>query len=244
MRVQLFVTCLIDNLFPEIGESVVRVLSTAGVEVTFPVEQTCCGQPAFNAGFRASAREMAQRTIAVLETSPAPVVVPSGSCAHMIRHGYLELLSDDPRWHARAQALAGRTFELTEFLVDTLHVSVQPRGRTPLRAVYHPSCHLLRGLGIDSQPLALLHAVPGWQVERLEAECCGFGGMFSVEQPELSAEMLARKLDAFEAADAETIIGCDVSCLMQIEGGLRKRGSTARCAHIAQVLAGGKAGLR
>ena len=244
MRIQLFVTCLINCLFPEVGESVVRVLQAAGVEVTFPADQTCCGQPAFNAGFRESARAMARRTIVVLEASPLPVIVPSGSCAHMIRHGYPELFADDPSWHNRAQALAARTYELTEFLVDTMHRSVQPIDGTSLRAVYHPSCHLLRGLGVDTQPMALLRAVPGWQVDRLEAECCGFGGVFAVDHPELSGEMLARKLDAIEAADVETVIGCDVSCLMQIEGGLRRRGSATRCAHIAQVLAGAQAGLR
>jgi L-lactate dehydrogenase complex protein LldE len=244
MQIQLFVTCLIDSLFPEVGESVLRVLGAAGVEVTFPVDQACCGQPAFNAGFRDSARAMARRTIVVLEASPSPVIVPSGSCAHMIRHGYPELFADDPSWRSRTRDIAGRTYELTEFLVDTLRMSVQPIKADSLHAAYHPSCHLLRGLGVDAQPMALLRAVPGWEVERLEAECCGFGGVFSVDHPELSGEMLARKLDAIEAAGVEAVVGCDVSCLMQIEGGLRRRGSGIRCVHIAQVLAGAQVGLR
>jgi L-lactate dehydrogenase complex protein LldE len=244
MRVQLFVTCLIDNFFPEVGECVVHVLSAAGAEVVFPPEQTCCGQPAFNAGFREPARRMAERTIAAFEPSPDPVIVPSGSCAEMIRHGYLELFSGDPAWSRRAEALAARTYELTEFLVDVLRVGVLPGERRRLHGVYHPSCHLLRGLGVDAQPMALLQAAPEWKVERLEAECCGFGGVFAVEQPELSSAMLARKLDAIQAARADVVIGCDVSCLMHIEGGLRRRGAATRCAHIAQILAGREAGLR
>jgi L-lactate dehydrogenase complex protein LldE len=241
--IQLLVTCLIDGLFPEVGESAVDLLTRAGVDVAFPPAQTCCGQPAFNAGYWDEARRMARHTIEVFEASPDPVVIPSGSCAHMVRHGYLELFADEPVWLARARRLAERTSELTEYLVDRL-------GRTGFgaassrRVAYHPSCHLLRGLGVERQPLALLEQVRGLDVQPLEPECCGFGGVFSIEEADLSAEMLERKLAAIEAANVTAVTGCDVSCLMQIEGGLRKRGSRVRCLHLAQLLAGREPGLR
>ncbi len=151
--IQLFITCMLDTLYPEIGEAVVRVLERAGVKVAFPLGQTCCGQPAFNSGMRALARPVAIHTIQVFEPTNGPVVVPSGSCAAMLRYGYLELFADDAQWLPRARALAARTYEFSEFLVDYL-------GRTDLGAhysgqlTYHPSCHLLRGLEVDRQPAA------------------------------------------------------------------------------------------
>lgn len=241
--IQLFVTCLIDSLFPEIGEAVIEVLMRAGVQVAIPQEQTCCGQPAFNAGYRGPARKMARHTIEVLEDTVGPVVVPSGSCAGMIRHGYLELFADDPTWLLRANMLAERTYELSEFLVD--HLGVVDLGASFIgRLAYHPSCHLLRGLGVDHQPLDLLEGVAMAQVHRLEPECCGFGGVFAVDQPEISTEMLKRKLAEINQSEAGVVVGCDVSCLMHIEGGLRHIGSSVRCAHLAQVLAGREATLR
>lgn len=241
--VQLMATCLIDSLFPEVGEAVIEVLRQAGLQVVFPPAQTCCGQPAFNAGFAAQARAMASRTIDVFSESSAPVIVPSGSCAAMLRHGYLELFRDSPVQLARAQALADRSYEFSEYLVD---VSPDlPRTSIGLgRTVYHPACHLMRGLGVDRQPMALLGAATGSPVKRLSEECCGFGGVFSVEQPELSTQMLARKLAEISSSAAEIVVGGDVSCLMHIEGGLRKAGSAVRCAHLAQVLAGTPRGLR
>lgn len=241
--VQLLATCLVDGLFPEIGESVVALLTRAGVDVDFPPAQTCCGQPAFNAGFWDEARRMARHTIEVFNASPGPVVIPSGSCTHMIRHGYLELFADEPAWLARARKLAATTYELSEFLVD--HLSRADLGAAAsTRMAYHPSCHLLRGLGVDRQPQILLEAVAGLEVRRLEPDCCGFGGLFSIDEAELSAEMLHRKLAAIAAAEVSAVVGCDVSCLMQIEGGLRKQGSTVRCMHLAQLLAGREPGLR
>jgi L-lactate dehydrogenase complex protein LldE len=243
MQVQLFATCLIDSLFPAVGEAVVAVLRACQVQVEFPFAQTCCGQPAFNAGDWSGARKMARKTLEVLEVSRDPVIIPSGSCAHMIRHGYPQLFADDPTWLARAERLAARTYELSQFLVDILGVQGW-EGVPGARLAYHPSCHLLRGMGIEHQPLQLLESIQGMEVARLEPECCGFGGVFSVDQAELSAEMLARKLRAIERAQAERIVGCDVSCLMHIEGGLRKQGSPVRCAHLAQVLAGDSGALR
>ena len=144
--VQLLVTCLIDTLQPQIGEAIVRVLEHAGMEVVFPAAQTCCGQPPFNAGMRSEARKLAQHTIRVFEEDPTPLVVPSGSCAAMIRHSYPELFAEDPEWLPRAQALAARTYEFSEFLVDVLGIS-DVGARFPGQATYHSSCHLLRGLG-------------------------------------------------------------------------------------------------
>jgi L-lactate dehydrogenase complex protein LldE len=242
MVVQLFVTCMIDSLFPQVGEAVVAVLSRAGMQVEFIQEQTCCGQPAYNAGFRNQARRMAQHTIRVFDKTQGPLVVPSGSCAAMIQHGYPELFRDDPIWLDKAQALARRTFEFSAFLVDELGVSATHTAYQGSIA-YHPSCHLLRDMQIDRQPLQLLEAVEGAQIHRLSAACCGFGGLFAVDQDEISAQMLDRKLREIEAADVDVVVGCDVSCLMNIEGGLRRKGSRVRCAYIAQILAGGEIGL-
>ena len=243
MTIQLFVTCLIDSLFPEVGEAVVEVLRRYAGAVAFPADQTCCGQPAYNAGFQDEARRMARHTIDVFERTEGPIVVPSGSCAAMVRHGYLELFAHDRDWLPRARALAERTYEFSEFLVDMLGIQ-QLDLDYPARLAYHPSCHLLRGLEIHHQPLTLLASLRGSQVQVLSSECCGFGGVFAVDHEPISSEMLARRLEQIEASQAEIVVACDVSCLMHIEGGLRKNGSSVRCAHLAQVLAGKDAGLR
>ncbi len=209
----------------------------------FPEAQTCCGQPAFNAGAYPEARRMAKHTLTALEATDGPVVVPSGSCAAMLRHGYLELFRDDPDWLARARALADRTYEFSQFLVEVLGVT-DLGARFEGRLAYHPTCHLLRGLGVREAPLRLLEAVEGAQVQRLSEDCCGFGGLFSVELPEVSGAMMARKLDETSHLNVDALVACDVSCLMHLEGGLRARGSPLRCAHLAQVLAGGEPGLR
>ena len=235
---QLFVTCLVDTFFPEVGEATVSVLRRAGVRVRFPRDQTCCGQPMFNAGLRSEARHIAERTISVFEAAEGDVVIPSGSCAHMIRHNYPELFDGDSVWLKRARDLAGRTYEFTEYLVDVL-------GVTDLHATwegaitYHPTCHLHRGLGVDQQPRALLEQVRGAEVRALnEAEdCCGFGGVFSVEHPELAAEMLKRKIANLEETRADTMVVCDTGCLLHIQGGLQRTRRSQRVRHIAEVLA-------
>lgn len=235
--VQLFITCLIDSFYPHIGEAMVNVLNRAGVRVEFPAAQTCCGQPAFNAGLRSDARPLAEHTIRVFEKTTGMIVIPSGSCGAMVRHGYLELFKDDPAWKERAAALARRTFEFTEYLVDV-------RGVTDLGAswigplTYHPSCHLLRSLGVDRQPRALLAAVRDAELVELPAadECCGFGGVFTVEHPELSAEFLKRKIANLEITKSPTLVVADTGCLMHIQGGLKRRGREQRVVHIAEVL--------
>lgn len=237
VTVQLFVTCIIDTLYPETGEAVVRVLRNAGVNVSFPPGQTCCGQPAFNAGLRKEARQMAIHTIRVFEPYPGPLVVPSGSCAAMIRHSYPELFADDPLWLPRALALANRTYEFTEYLVDVLGVTDLGASFAG-RLTYHSSCHLLRGLGVDRQPRALLAAVQGAELVELPAtdDCCGFGGVFSVEHPEISAAMLDRKIANIEAANAETVVACDAGCVTNINGALHRRQKSQRAVHIADIL--------
>jgi L-lactate dehydrogenase complex protein LldE len=235
--VQLFITCIMDTLYPEIGEAVVRVLERAGACVEFPSEQTCCGQPAFNAGMRKQARPIARHTIQVFEKTEGPIVVPSGSCTAMIRHGYMELFSDDPNWLERARNIAERTYEFTEFLVDYLGVT-DLGARYPGKLTYHSSCHLLRDLGVDRQPRALLAAVR--EAEFIELphtdECCGFGGVFSVEQPEISSAMLARKIENIEISRAPLVVSCDTGCLTNINGGLHRMGKNQRVAYIAEVL--------
>lgn len=241
MQADVFITCLIDAFFPEAGESVVRVLRAAGIDVGLPAGQTCCGQPLFNTGFRDGARRQARRTLEVLETRPAPVVVPSGSCASMIRHGYLELFRDEPRLLERARRLAERTYELSEFLVDV--VGWQPPKREASALVYHASCHLQRGLAIDEQPRRLLEQACGAPVPALESECCGFGGAFSFEHPDIAAAMLSRRIEQIRASGARRVVANDVGCLMHLEGGLRRAGSDVRCLHLAQVLDGRGEGL-
>ena len=235
--VQLFATCLVDTFYPETAEAIVSILRRLGVNVDFPKSQTCCGQPQFNAGLRSDARQMAEHMIDVFENLPGDILSPSGSCAHMIKHNYSELFAKDPKWLPRAQALAKRTFEFTEYLVDAL-------GVTDLGAhwdgtlTYHPSCHLSRGLGIDRQPRALLAQVQGATIVELpeESDCCGFGGIFSVAHPELSAEFLKRKIGNLEKSQSPTLVVADTGCIMHIAGGLHRQKKPQRVVHIAEVL--------
>jgi L-lactate dehydrogenase complex protein LldE len=242
--VQLFITCIIDTLYPETGEAVVRLLEGVGVHVAFPAGQTCCGQPAYNAGLRADARLAAKHTIQVFEEAPGAVVIPSGSCTAMIRRQYPALFADDAAWQQRAQALADRTYEFTEYLVDVVGVT-DVGASYPSPVTYHASCHLLRELNIDRQPKALLSAVRqagdhNKTIEVLplvgEDECCGFGGVFSVKHPEISAAMLERKTANFSAAGAPVLVSCDAGCITHINGGLHRQGSRIKAIHIADIL--------
>jgi L-lactate dehydrogenase complex protein LldE len=235
--IQLFITCIIDTLYPEMGEAVVSVLQKAGVTVSFPPGQTCCGQPAFNAGLRQEARKMAIQTIRAFEGFPGPIVIPSGSCASMIRHTYAELFQDDPIWFPRAVNLAERTYELSEFLVDVLGIT-DLGAKYDGKITYHSSCHLLRGLGVDKQPKVLLAAVKNAEFVELPdtGDCCGFGGIFSVEHPEISSAMLKRKLNNVDASGASVVVSCDAGCVTNINGGLHRVGMTQRAMHIAELL--------
>ncbi len=239
MKASLFVTCVVDQFYPEIGESAVRVLRRLGVDVDFPEEQTCCGQPAFNSGFRSDAKPLARRFLDTFENAEA-VVVPSGSCTAMVRVFYPELFHDDPRIASRIDAVAGRTFELTEFIVDVLGVTQLPANpETARRTVtYHEGCHLRREIGVTTQPRALIEAAPGVDlVEMEQAEvCCGFGGTFAVKYADISGAMLADKVSSVADTGADAVVSCDSTCLMQIGGGLEKQDMSARPLHIAQLL--------
>ena len=235
--VQLFITCLTDSFFPQTGQSVVDILHRLGIGVDFAREQTCCGQPQFNAGLRKDARAIAEHTIKVFEKAKGDIVTPSGSCAHHFRHNYLELFEGDSVWHPRAKALSERVFEFTEYLVDKLNVTdigAQWNGML----TYHPSCHTLRGINVDKQPRALLANVHGATLVELPnaQECCGFGGVMSVEHPELSAEWLKRKISNLESTQSPTLVVTDAGCLMHIAGGLHRQGKKQRVMHIAEVL--------
>ena len=236
-NVTLFVQCLVDTIYPEVGEAMVQVLLNLGTTVHCPTDQTCCGQPAFNSGYRSQARAVAQHFIEVFENSEI-IVCPSGSCVDMVRHHYPELFRDAPRWLQRAQKLAARTFEFTEYLVDVLGVDdlgASYRGKV----TYHDSCHLLRGIGVKEQPRRLLRNVAGVEfIEMNDSErCCGFGGTFSVKYPQISTAMVAEKTDNIIKSGADTVVGCDMGCLMNIQGMLSRLGSPIKVKHIAQVLA-------
>ena len=239
MRVQLFGTCLVDSFFPEVGESAVRLLRRFGVEVTFPGGQTCCGQPAFNAGYRAQAKGAAERFLSVFAGSE-PIVTPSGSCAAMVKHNYPELFHDDPRLGPEAQRVAARVYELSQFLVRVLRAheaGFAGKGKV----TYHSSCHLTRMLGVREEPLMLIESLRGAEFVPLAdaTRCCGFGGIFMAKLPEISCALADEKAEAIIATGAETVTGCDSGCLMNIAASLRKRGSSVRVLHLAQLLAEG-----
>lgn len=235
--VQLFITCLVDSFYPQTGEAVVDIFHRLGVNVDFAPDQTCCGQPNFNAGLRVEARAIAEHTIRVFEKTSGDIVTPSGSCVHMFRHGYEELFQEDANWLPRAKALAGRVYEFTEYLVDKLGVT-DLGARWDGILTYHSSCHTLRGMQIDRQPRALLANVRDAQIVDLPHadECCGFGGIFSMEHPELSAEWLKRKIGNLESTQSPTLVVTDAGCLMHIAGGLHRQNKSQRVVHIAEVL--------
>ncbi|HEX6947857.1 MAG TPA: (Fe-S)-binding protein [Acidimicrobiia bacterium] len=232
MRVHFMPTCLVDVLTPHVGEAAVDVLESAGCEVVVPAGQTCCGQPAMNVGMVEEARQMAERTIEVFSGSDDPVVLPSGSCAEMLTHHYPRLFAGTEHEEA-ATRLAGRTRELTRFLVTDLDAPV--RATSEGTVAYQYSCHGLRGLGLAGCADRLLEDVERADFDGME--CCGFGGLFSVAMPDVSAAILEAKLDRLEASGADVLASGDVSCLMHLEGGLRRRGSAIEVRHIAELLA-------
>ncbi len=234
-KTALFVTCLVDQFFPRVGEATVRLLERCGRTVEFPAQQTCCGQPAFNMGYRAEARQLARRFIEIFEPYDE-IVAPSGSCASMVRVHFPELLAAEPEWHERARCLAERVFELTEYL-DRHGFDASSCTFTG-KVTCHDSCHLLRELGVREAPRVLLGQVPGLElVEMTGADvCCGFGGAFSVKMPELSGAMLDTKLAAAEEIGAEVLTASDCGCLMHLGGALERRGSPLEIRHVAEIL--------
>ncbi len=236
MRITLFVPCFVDQLYPNVGKAVVTVLRKLGHEVVVPEGQTCCGQPAFNAGFHDEARSVARHTMNVMAGSDL-VVVPSGSCATMIRHFYPEIFDNTGR-HKEAEALAERTYEFSELLVDVLGVT-ELDATFDGKATFHDGCHGLRELGVKTAPRKLLENVKGLELVEMDAAetCCGFGGTFAVKFPQISTAMAETKLESVKRTETKTVISNDPSCLMQIGGYAEKQGHPVRCLHTAEVLA-------
>ena len=237
-RVGLFVTCLVDAIRPQIGFAAIQLLEEAGCRVEVPQAQTCCGQPALNSGDDKDAAHLARRTIAAFEGYDY-VVLPSGSCAGTMVHGYPDLLAGDPAWAARAKSLAAKTHEITSFLVDVMGYRPQGR-RLNATATYHDSCAGLRELGIAAQPRALLAGVEGLEMRGLEGNdvCCGFGGTFCVKYSRISNAIVTEKAVAIERTGADLLLAGDLGCLMNMAGKLHRRGAKTRCFHTIEVLAG------
>jgi L-lactate dehydrogenase complex protein LldE len=236
MKISLFIPCFIDRFYPGIGIAMAGIFERLGHEVDYPESQTCCGQPAFNTGFNDEARRVAEYHIACFRNSER-VVVPSGSCGAMLRVFFPQLFSGHAL-EADAKALSAKTFEFSEFLVDQLKVT-DTGSRYSAKATIHDGCHGLRELRIKHQPRALLRNVRDLTiVEMGEAEsCCGFGGTFSVKMPAISTAMAEVKCRSILDTGADTVVSNDASCLMQIEGLLKRQGHNIRCLHLAEVLA-------
>lgn len=238
MKVSFFVTCLVDQLCPQVGESAVEVLRRAGCEVVFDERQTCCGQPAFNTGYRKEARKFAEKFIEIFEETDAEAIVsPSGSCTAMVKHFY-ELFPDNDIWRERAEKIAAKTHEFGSFLINVLkieNVGASYKGRV----TWHDACHGLRDLNIRREPRKLLENVENAEFVEMQGAdvCCGFGGTFSVKYPEISAAILDNKIEAIEKANVQAVISCDASCLMQIGGRLSRKNSKIKAVHIAEILA-------
>ena len=236
-RAYLFATCLVDLFDPDAGIATVELLEHQGIEVLFPEDQTCCGQPAYTSGYPDEARAVARRQLALFP-APWPVVVPSGSCAGMIRHHYPALFKGQPE-EAAVVELAARVYEFTEFLVEVCHLdALAPRAAGDKRVVLHTSCAARREMGTHLTARKLLSAAPGVTLveQERESECCGFGGTFSVRHPDISAAIAGEKVDTLLATGADTLVSADCGCLMNINGTLEKRGERLRGQHIATFL--------
>ncbi|MDT8324267.1 MAG: (Fe-S)-binding protein [Bacteroidota bacterium] len=240
MKVSLFIPCITDQLFPASGMNTLRVLERVGVEVQYDPRQTCCGQPAFNTGYHRESRILAERFLDIFDDDGADkIVAPSGSCSTMVKMFYGDLLTLSPAYREKAERVRSRLHEFTSFLVDILgreDVGAAFEGRVTV----HDSCHALRELHIKEQPRRLLRAVRGLELVEMQAAevCCGFGGTFAVKYADVSVSMTEEKIDSIEASGASYVTGVDSSCLMQIDGMLRRRGSDVRCLHIADILGG------
>ncbi|WNC15954.1 (Fe-S)-binding protein [Brevibacillus brevis] len=235
MKVALFVTCLVDMFQPNVGKSTVELLERLGCEVDFPPSQVCCGQPAYNSGYVAEAKEAAKNMIRAFEDA-AYVVTPSGSCATMFAE-YPHLFKGDPQWEDRARALAQKTYELTQFIVEVLRVT-DVGAKLEGVATYHTSCHMTRLLQVQDPPFALLSHVEGLKLEALphSQNCCGFGGTFSVKMGPISEQMVDEKVESVMETGADYLIGADCGCLMNIGGRMERLGKKVKVMHIAEVL--------
>ena len=239
IRVSLFVTCIVDQLFPKVGVSVVDVLERLGFQVDFPERQTCCGQPAFNSGYRDEARQVARHFLDVFADADY-IVVPSGSCTSMISHHFADIFDNenDPENLERASQLAPKVYEFSRFLLEVAGVE-DVGARLDEVVTYHDSCHALRELQIKDGPRRLLANVRGLDLREMDAadECCGFGGTFSVKFAEVSGGMARVKIDSILRTGASSVVSVDSSCLMQLQGALSRAGLPVRTMHLAEVLA-------
>ena len=236
-RVALFVTCLVDLHRPTVGFAAIKLLEQAGCDVDVPMAQTCCGQPAYNSGDRATARDIGRQVLAAFRGYDY-VVVPSGSCGGMIKHHLPHLFDDDPNPRAQADAIGARTHELVSFLRDVMQVT-QVEAVYSGRVTYHDSCSGLRELGVKSQPRELLRSVTGLEMTELaEPEvCCGFGGTFCVKYPDISNRMVSDKAADVIATGADTLLAGDMGCLLNMAGRLTRLGSRVEVRHVAEILA-------
>lgn len=236
--VSLFITCLADNLYPEVGQSVMNVLERIGVKhIDFPSQQTCCGQPAYNSGYQKEAREVAVKFLNDFKNSDY-IVCPSGSCTSMIKVFYESLFRGDSRYAGLYESIRNRTYEFTDFLINVLgksNVGAVYEGRV----TYHDSCHALRELGIGSQPRELLRNVKELELIEMDMHdtCCGFGGTFSVKYPDVSTAMLKEKVDCIIQSGADTVVSTDMGCLMNIGGYIKKNNIRVKVHHISEILA-------
>lgn len=241
MRIAIFATCLADALFPKAAIATVELLERLGHEIVFPDRQTCCGQMHINTGYLHEALSLIRRQVEVFESAGCDAVVgPSASCVGSVRHQHAMVArrAGDEALAVRAEAVASRTYELSELLVDVLGVR-DVGARYPHRVTYHPTCHSLRMLRVGDKPLQLLRQVHGLTLEELPMadSCCGFGGTFAIKNSAVSAAILADKITAVAGTGAEVCTAADMSCLMQIGGGLSRAGSTVRTVHYAEILA-------
>jgi L-lactate dehydrogenase complex protein LldE len=241
VKAQLFITCLAEQFFPNVLKGMTQLLERLGVQVAFPEDQTCCGQPFFNSGYRSQARELARRWLKVFGETDGFIVSPSGSCVDMVRHHFPALFAQGSPEHRQAVEVGARTVEFTQFLVNELKVT-DVGARYPGRVTYHASCHLLRGLSARDEPKVLLRGVQGLELIPLAGEetCCGFGGVFSVVYPEVSRSMMEAKVHAINLTGADAVVACDAGCIMNIAGGLRKIASPVRAMHLIEVLTSGE----
>lgn len=236
-KVSLFIPCTVDIMLPEIGEQTAYLLERLGVSLIYHEKQTCCGQPALNAGYVDEAKKSAKHFIEVFGDDEA-VVSPSGSCLHTAKYGYPELLSDEPVWLRRAEELSSRLFELSQYIVDVL--GVEDVGASFDGTVtYHESCHILRGLGVSEQPKKLITAVNGAEYIPLNSadKCCGFGGEFAKDYPDISEEMVKDKVQNYIASGADLLVLCEPGCLLNISGYLSRNHPEKKALHIATLLA-------
>jgi L-lactate dehydrogenase complex protein LldE len=236
-RVSLFVTCIVDQVFPQVGIAITQVLERLGYQVHFPKAQTCCGQPAFNSGYTEEARKIARHFLDVFRDSET-IIVPSGSCTSMISHHFADLFEHDPKLLAEAHALEPRVWEFSRFLLEVAKVE-DVGARFHGVVTYHDSCHALRELNIKAGPRRLLAKVQGLTLTEMGAaeECCGFGGTFSIKFPEVSGAMARTKIDSIQKTGASTVVSIDSSCLMQLQGVIDRAGLPIQTLHLAEVLA-------